>query len=164
MVATATTYKLIMSKTNIVNARWGHKCEDKDNFGHFYTKTIAPDKALFFNSKIDIFLLHENIYCGYSVEVPQYPQHMFSWRNKENINLILSLNRALILVIFVPKHIAWPLNKWWEILNFVAAEGLLDLTLLLLNTTCSACLSKQCSSRSVGFWRSQLIWICTVCH
>ena len=24
--------------------------------------------------------------------------------------------------------------------------------------------SKQCRSRSVGFWRSQLIWICTVCH
>ena len=26
------------------------------------------------------------------------------------------------------------------------------------------CLSKQCRSGSVGFWRSQLIWICTVCH
>ena len=25
-------------------------------------------------------------------------------------------------------------------------------------------LSKQCRSRSVGFWKSQLIWICTVCH
>ena len=25
-------------------------------------------------------------------------------------------------------------------------------------------LTKQCRSRSVGFWRSQLIWICTVCH
>ena len=24
------------------------------------------------------------------------------------------------------------------------------------------CFSKQCRSRSVGFWRSQLIWICTV--
>ena len=23
---------------------------------------------------------------------------------------------------------------------------------------------KQCRSRSVGFWRSQMIWICTVCH
>ena len=23
---------------------------------------------------------------------------------------------------------------------------------------------KQCRSRSIGFWRSQLIWICTVCH
>ena len=26
------------------------------------------------------------------------------------------------------------------------------------------CLCKQCISRSVGFFRSQLIWICTVCH
>ena len=26
------------------------------------------------------------------------------------------------------------------------------------------CHSKQCRSRSVSFWRSQLIWICTVCH
>ena len=25
-------------------------------------------------------------------------------------------------------------------------------------------LYKQCRSWSVGFWRSQLIWICTVCH
>ena len=26
------------------------------------------------------------------------------------------------------------------------------------------CLSKQCRPRSVGFFRSQLIWICTVCQ
>ena len=26
------------------------------------------------------------------------------------------------------------------------------------------CLWKQCWSRSASFWRSQLIWICTVCH
>ena len=26
------------------------------------------------------------------------------------------------------------------------------------------CLCKQCRSRSVGFWRSQLIWICTDCN
>ena len=25
------------------------------------------------------------------------------------------------------------------------------------------CLCRQCRSRSVGFWRSHLIWICTVC-
>ena len=35
---------------------------------------------------------HENIRCGYSLEVPhggasnEYPQHNFSWRNKKNIN------------------------------------------------------------------------------
>ena len=42
------------------------------------------------------------------------------------------------------------------------------LTLILLNPNIP-CLCKQCRSRSVGFWRSQLIrsqliWICTVCH
>ena len=26
------------------------------------------------------------------------------------------------------------------------------------------CLSKQCKSRSVGFFRSQLIWTCTICQ
>ena len=35
--------------------------------------------------------------------------------------------------------------------------------LVLLNPYMS-CLCKQCRSRSVGFKRSQLIWICTVCH
>ena len=37
------------------------------------------------------------------------------------------------------------------------------LTLVLLYPDIP-CLCKQCRSRSVGFWRSQLIWICTVCH
>ena len=37
------------------------------------------------------------------------------------------------------------------------------LTLVLLNPDMS-CHCKQCRSRSIGFWRSQLIWICTVCH
>ena len=39
----------------------------------------------------------------------------------------------------------------------------MELTLVLLNPDIP-CLCKQCRSRSVGFWRSQLIWICTVCH
>ena len=37
------------------------------------------------------------------------------------------------------------------------------LTLVLLNPDIPY-LCKQCRSRSVGFWRSQLIWTCTVCH
>ena len=38
-----------------------------------------------------------------------------------------------------------------------------DLNSCLLNRDIS-CFHKQCRSRSVGFFRSQLIWICTVCH
>ena len=40
---------------------------------------------------IAFLFLHENICCGYSLEAPrwgasnEYPQHMFSWRNKKNI-------------------------------------------------------------------------------
>ena len=37
------------------------------------------------------------------------------------------------------------------------------LTLVLMSPDTS-CICQQCRSRSVGFWRSQLIWICTVCH
>ena len=40
---------------------------------------------------------------------------------------------------------------------------ILKLTLVLL-TPDMPCLCKQCRSRSVGFWRSQLIWICIICH
>ena len=39
----------------------------------------------------------------------------------------------------------------------------LFLTLVLLSPD-MPCLYKQCRSRSVGFFRSQLIWICTVCY
>ena len=39
----------------------------------------------------------------------------------------------------------------------------IKLTLVLLSPD-MLCLCKQCRSRSVGFYRSQLIWICTVCH
>ena len=41
-----------------------------------------------------LLFLEENICCGYSIEVPttyrgtsnEYPQHMFSSRNKDNVN------------------------------------------------------------------------------
>ena len=57
-----------------------------------------------YHVNIFFLFLNENICCGYSLEVPwkhmlcyslevpwlgssnEYPQHMFSWRNKKNIN------------------------------------------------------------------------------
>ena len=42
-------------------------------------------------------------------------------------------------------------------------ERITALNLVLLNPDIP-CLCKQCRSRSVCFCRSQLIWICTVCH
>ena len=60
---------------------------------------IALDnKMLFFSPKVLIFsYLQENTCCGFSSEVPhrgasnEYPQHMFSWRNKKYIYLIPTL-------------------------------------------------------------------------
>ena len=63
---------------------------------HFYLRLpyllirhfLQPKKLIFF------LFLHENIHCGYSLEVPQlgtsnkYPQHMFSQRNKKYIYLV----------------------------------------------------------------------------
>ena len=59
----------------------------------------ALDKMLFclffFYPKVLIFFLflHKNMHCRYSLEAPllEYPQRMFSWRNKKNICLIPSL-------------------------------------------------------------------------
>ena len=52
------------------------------------------------------------------------------------------------------KRIWW--SWWW------CKQQKHILTLVLLNPD-APCLCKQCRSRSVAFWRSQLIWICTVC-
>ena len=70
--------------------------------------------------------------------IQQILQYMSFWRNKENVYTDIYPNYLLL---------------WKEDL----------LTLVLLNPDIP-CHCKQWRSRSVGFWRSQLIWICTVCH
>ena len=54
---------------------------------------IAPDKALFFfNQKLSIFFLspHEKICCSDRCGASnEYPQHIFSWKNKKTIFAIL---------------------------------------------------------------------------
>ena len=63
----------------------------------------------------------------------------------------------------------WPpfLNKVYskrkDFVPLCVINVFLLLTLVLLNPDRS-CFWKQCRSRSVGFWRSQLIWIFTVYH
>ena len=55
-----------------------------------------------------IFFLfrHKKIYCGYSLEAlhwgasNEYPQHMFSWRNKKNIKTFL-LKKAPYLKVWI---------------------------------------------------------------
>ena len=64
---------------------------------YFSSKIIALRR--FFSIQVLIFFLflHKNISCRYSLEAPcpgasnEYPQHMFSWRNKKTSNLIPTL-------------------------------------------------------------------------
>ena len=65
--------------------------------------SVTTDQALFCNQKLLIFFLflRENICCGYSLEAPhggasnEYPQHMFSRRNIENIYMMTLLTGAI---------------------------------------------------------------------
>ena len=59
-------------------------------------------RFFFFNQTLIFFtFLHENIPCGYSLEVPhwgasnEYPQDMFSWQNKRSIFLIAPLSGVM---------------------------------------------------------------------
>ena len=57
--------------------------------------------------KLLMFFLfaHKNICCRYSLEAPwkgasnEYPQHMFSWRNKKNISLIPLLSGIINIIL-----------------------------------------------------------------
>ena len=66
------------------------KCKQKQ-LEQSIRRLIATDKRGYPHN---IFLfLHENICCGYSLEAPrrgasnEYPQHMFTWRNKKDISI-----------------------------------------------------------------------------
>ena len=85
--------------------------------------------------------------------------------------LLISLQRPVWVTSVDPDqmHVPWHLIKVCTIClliwSFETSGSKMDLylTLVLLNPGIS-CLYKQCRCRSVGFYRSQLIWICTVCH
>ena len=61
---------------------------------------------------------------------------------------------------FIDTAVQTIIVQWKRAATFLTLTGL---TLVLLNPG-MPCLCKQCRSRSVGFFRSQLTWICTVCH
>ena len=86
---------------------------------------------------------------------------------------ILSLLQDCLLLVHCPfyfvKVMLWDINRcspWTLVLLDMCA--LICYHYVFINP-CPAepkytHLCKQCRSRSVGFWRIQLIWICTVCH
>ena len=114
---------------------------------------VCVNCSRFKSSQIKSFLISpkKKKQRGYSLEAPgwgtsnEYPQHMFSWRNKSNINT------------YDFKMVTCSSGAMHDI------QILIMLSLVLLTQIYSA-FAKQCRSRSVGFWRSRLIWICTVCH
>ena len=83
------------------------------------------------------------------------------------VELVSNLNQWRFSVNFVnSKQIC---SIFWDLAACICAKMPfylplhVILTLVLLNLGIP-CLCKQCRSKSVSFWRSQLIWICTVCH
>ena len=77
-------------------------------------------------------------------------QEGYGWyaSDKKSIQLNIFFISPEICVLWILIRSTWPMHF---------------LTLVQQNPDIP-CLCKQCRSRSVGFWRSQLIWICTVCH
>ena len=65
---------------------------------------------------IFFLFLHKNRFCGYSLELPrwgnsnEYPQHMFSWRNKKNINTFWLIKKVLSRAMW-PNYILVKVNK-----------------------------------------------------
>ena len=65
---------------------------------------------------------------------------------------------------FVILHIIFISEKWLKVPFYPKYSTICGLLALVLLNPDKPCLCKQCRSGSVGFCRSQLIWICTVCH
>ena len=83
--------KLSNSADHILKQKKSEICQKSE-------KSIALVKALFSIQKFWYFsYFFMKTCCGYSLEAPrqgasnEYPQHMFSWRNKKNIYWIPSL-------------------------------------------------------------------------
>ena len=90
----------------------------------------------------------KNIYCWYSLEVLQWGY------SNEYLNICFRGEIRKISTLLDWKIQKAPSLELWD--NA-------DLTLVLLNLDILF-LCKQYRSRSVGFFRSQLIWICTICR
>ena len=64
---------------------------------------LLVHKNIYCGYSLEVPQSHKNIYCGYSLEVPlwgtsyEYPQYMFLWRSKKNINTFLLKKKHLIL-------------------------------------------------------------------
>ena len=67
------------------------------------------------------------------------------------LHILISTGNCQLHILLLKQQIIITYPKQWDILTLVQLKP--DIP----------CICKQCRSRSVGFWRSQLIWIYTVC-
>ena len=71
---------------------------------------ISSSKTIFF-----FLFLNEKICCGYSLEAPydgtckEYPQHMFSWRNKKNIKFFTE--KSALIYSYVYYRDMWQIRR-----------------------------------------------------
>ena len=117
--------KEIWKVWQILILKYNKKCVTRFRFLHHKTCiNIYKRKLLFFigvdksGYQVNSFLIsQENICCGYSLEAPwlgasnEYPQYMFSSRNKKNIDTFW-LKKAPYeeLCIFASKHLVGTLE------------------------------------------------------
>ena len=121
-----------------------------------YRKECAPwgaEDDLMFYISFNIILVMLNLW------------REWSWKSLWSVEIFLTILHSQLSLWYLSKGIhlqGGPLCPGHTCFPS-ASESWLLLTLVLLNPDIP-CLCKQCRSRSVGFWRSQLIWTCTVCH
>ena len=89
---------------------------------------IALVRQFFQSKSIDIFLSSPRKHMlWYLLEAPlwgasnEYPQHMFSWRNKKILTWYPLLSRPIILVL--------KLHKWSKIITFFWSDGYIEVLL-----------------------------------
>ena len=156
-----------------------------------YIENFITKNWNFSDNNSDIFHISaQNIDCRYSLELPRrgssnkYLQSMFLSRNKKNIVYPCKPQFYYIKVGSKGVNLIWVMFSWWKMVRIIHQVCPVPLTLVMLNKlSCPAHFwfpvnqitwsgflieihifnDKQCRSRSVGFFRSQLIWIYTVC-
>ena len=79
----------------------------------------------------------------------------------ESINFILAVRQSHFHKVYILHLTLVMLDKLRCHIHFKFSDSHITWSRLLIQI--HFLIDKQCRSRSVGFWRSQLIWICTVC-
>ena len=132
------------------------RCKSDIQVG-FYSSSILLDKPKLWSKTYYNFSFYTKTCCEVSSEIDKWG----NFKNKTNICIVCSFLTVIPLIQEGQSSVtdASLCTSTGELLRRLSLPML---TLVLLNPDMS-CLCKQCRSRSVGFWRSQLIWICTVC-